>query len=47
VQSINGVRIDSLATLAGLYGRLQGEATIRAEVLRDGQPVSITLQSGE
>ena len=38
---VNGVPIDSMATLIALYGRLQGESVIHAQVLRNGQPVSL------
>ena len=43
---VNGVPIDSLATLVGLWPRLQSETTVRAVVLRNGQPVplSVTLR---
>ncbi len=43
---VNGTPIDSMATLASLYGRLAGEKELRAIVLRDGRPVplSITLR---
>jgi type II secretion system protein C len=41
--SINGVPIDGMATLVGLYARLQGESTLNAVVLRNGEPVSITV----
>jgi general secretion pathway protein C len=40
---VNGVRIDSIATLASLYTRLQGESLIRAVVLRDGRPVTVAV----
>lgn len=40
---INGTPIDSMATLIGLWGRLQGENVIHAQVLRNGQPVSLGL----
>jgi general secretion pathway protein C len=40
---INGVPIDSLATLIALYPRLQTESQVRATVIRDGQPLSLTL----
>ena len=43
ITEINGTQIDGLATLMGLYGRLQGEKLIDATVLRDGQPVSLKL----
>jgi type II secretion system protein C len=41
--SINDVPIDSFATLMGLWPRLQSESELRAIVLRDGRPVSLTL----
>lgn len=40
---VNGVPIDSLATLIGLWPRLQTETTVRAVVLRNGQPVSLSV----
>ena len=40
---INGVPIDSLATLLGLWPRLQAESAISAVVLRGGQPVTLTV----
>jgi type II secretory pathway component PulC len=40
---INDVPIDSMATLLGLWPRLQTENTIRAVVLRGGQPVTLTV----
>lgn len=46
ITEVNGTPIDSLATLASLYPRLAVEKELRAVVLRDGQPVplSITLR---
>jgi type II secretion system protein C len=43
---VNGVPIDSLATLIGLWPRLQTESALRAVVLRNGQPhaLSVTLR---
>ncbi len=41
--SVNDVPIDSLATLVGLYPRLQTESHVRAVVLRDGVPVTLSL----
>lgn len=41
--SINDVPIDSLATLIGLWPRLQTESDIRAVVLRDGRPVALNV----
>ncbi len=43
LQSINGTPIDSLATLMSLWTRLQGQSSLRAEVLRNGQPLSLEL----
>ena len=40
---INGVPVDSLPTLISLWPRLQNEKEIRAVVLRDGQPVTISV----
>lgn len=40
---INDTPIDSMATLIGLWPRLQNESTLRAIVLRNGQPVSLTV----
>lgn len=41
--SINDVPIDSLATLIGLWPRLQSESDLRAVVLRNGQPVVLSV----
>lgn len=41
---INGTPIDSLATLVGLWGRLQNETTVRAVVTRGGSPLTLTLR---
>jgi type II secretory pathway component PulC len=41
--SINDIPIDSLATLVGLWPRLQTASDIRAMVLRNGQPVSLSV----
>jgi type II secretion system protein C len=43
ITEINGTRIDGLATLMGLYSRLQGERLVSATVLRDGRPVLLKL----
>jgi general secretion pathway protein C len=40
---VNGVPIDSLATLVGLWPRMQTETSVRAVVLRNGQPVSLAV----
>jgi type II secretion system protein C len=40
---INDTPIDSMATLIALWPRLQNESTLRAIVLRNGQPVSLTV----
>lgn len=43
LQRINDVQIDSFATLAGLWTQLQGASSIRAELVRDGRPMTLTL----
>ena len=40
---VNGVPIDSLATLIGLWPRLQTESAVSAVVLRNGHPVSLSV----
>jgi type II secretory pathway component PulC len=40
---INDTPIDGLPTLMGLWTRLQGAREVHAEVLRNGQPVSLDL----
>jgi general secretion pathway protein C len=40
---VNDTPIDSLATLIGLWPKLQGESTLRAMVLRNGQPLALTV----
>lgn len=40
---VNDTPITSMATLIGLWPRLQNESTLRAVVLRNGQPVSLTV----
>jgi general secretion pathway protein C len=40
---INDIPIDSMATLIGLWPRLQSESRLTAVVLRNGQPVSLTV----
>jgi len=40
---INGTDIDGLATLVGLWPRLQSASELRAVVLRGGQPVSLLV----
>jgi type II secretory pathway component PulC len=40
---VNDVAIDSLPTLIGLWSRLQTATTVRANVLRNGQPISLTV----
>jgi general secretion pathway protein C len=40
---INGTKIDGLATLMGLYGRLQSEKELRAVVLRGGKSISLKV----
>ena len=41
---VNDVPIDSLATLVGLYPRLQTESSVRAVVVRGGVPVTLSVQ---
>jgi general secretion pathway protein C len=43
---VNGVAIDGIATLAGLYARLQSTSELRAIVVRNGQriPIAINLR---
>lgn len=41
--SINGIPIESRETLLALWPRLQGESLIRAEVFRDGRPLTLTV----
>ncbi len=43
ITEINGTRIDGLATLMGLYSRLQGEKELKAIVLRGGKAVSLQI----
>jgi general secretion pathway protein C len=40
---VNGVPIDSLATLIGLWPRMQTETAVRAVVLRHGQPMALSV----
>jgi general secretion pathway protein C len=43
ITSVNDVPIDSLATLLSLWPRLQNESVVRAIVLRQGRPVSLSV----
>ena len=43
VTEINGIPIDSMATLVALWPKLQGESRIHAVVLRNGQPLSLSV----
>jgi type II secretory pathway component PulC len=43
LQSLNDVPVDSLATLASLWPRFQTATEVRAVVVRDGRPFSLTL----
>jgi type II secretion system protein C len=43
VTRINDTEIDGMATLIGLWPRLQGATELRAVVLRGGQPVSLLV----
>jgi general secretion pathway protein C len=40
---VNDVAIDGLPALIALWPRLQGASSLRADVLRDGRPVSLTV----
>jgi type II secretion system protein C len=41
---LNDVPSDSLATLIGLWPRLQSESSVRAQVVRGGVPVTLSVQ---
>jgi type II secretion system protein C len=41
---LNDVPIDSLATLIGLWPRLRSESSVRAQVVRGGVPVTLSVQ---
>jgi general secretion pathway protein C len=43
IRQINGTEIDGMATLVGLWPRLQSATELRAVVVRNGQPVSILV----
>jgi type II secretion system protein C len=43
ITAINDTPIDSMATLIGLWPRLQNESTLHATVLRGGQPLTLTV----
>jgi type II secretory pathway component PulC len=43
LQSLNDVPVDSLATLASLWPRFQNATEVRAVVLRDGRPLSLSV----
>lgn len=43
ITQINGTEIDGMATLVGLWPRLQNASELRAVVLRNGQPVSLVV----
>ena len=43
VTRINDTEIDGMATLIGLWPRLQNATELRAVVLRGGQPVALRL----
>jgi general secretion pathway protein C len=40
---VNRVPLDSMATLVGLWPRLQGATELTAQVLRGGEPVSLSV----
>jgi general secretion pathway protein C len=43
LMEINDTPVDSLATLMGLWPRLRNESELRAVVLRNGRPVSLSV----
>ena len=43
ITRINGTEIDGMATLVGLWPRLQSASELRAVVVRNGQPVSLVV----
>jgi type II secretory pathway component PulC len=43
ITRINDTEIDGMATLIGLWPRLQSASELRATVLRNGQPVSLVV----
>jgi type II secretion system protein C len=43
ITQVNGTTIDGMATLIGLWPRLQGATELRAVVTRNGQPVSLVV----
>lgn len=43
ITEINGTQIDGMATLVGLWPRLQAASELRAVVVRNGQPVSLLV----
>ena len=40
---VNDTPVDSMATLIGLWPKLQSASTVSAVVLRNGQPVTLTV----
>jgi type II secretion system protein C len=43
ITQINGTQIDGMATLIGLWPRLQSATELRAVVTRNGQPISLVV----
>jgi general secretion pathway protein C len=41
--SVNDTPIDSFTTLVGLWPRLQNEGSVRAQIMRDGKPIDISV----
>jgi len=41
--SVNDTPIDSFSTLVGLWPRLQSSGSVRAQIMRDGRPVDISV----
>lgn len=42
--SVNDTPIDSFTTLVGLWPRLQNEGSVRAQIVRDGKPIDISVR---
>ncbi|HRB12799.1 MAG TPA: hypothetical protein PKU70_07285, partial [Vicinamibacteria bacterium] len=41
--SVNETPIDSFTTLVGLWPRLQTTGSVRAQIMRDGRPIDISV----
>jgi type II secretion system protein C len=42
--SVNDTQIDSFTTLVGLWPRLQTSGAVRAQIMRDGRPMDISVR---